>query len=215
MRFNVSSRRRAISSSLSMGRSGMWNHLTSYRELISELQHVSDRTVAVIGSALVENYLTDAIKRRLRKHPNAVNQLLQPDGAVGSFRSKVCLGFLIRIYEESIFDDLNRVAKMRNDFAHKAEPLTFDAPKIALQCRALTIVDHQIVSLNSEKRFTGTGLVTETPAISPARSWLVVPDAKAVLDSPRLRFEAALQLLCFGLQDEIFPLRHDHPVRPA
>lgn len=193
----------------------MWNHLTSYREIIDELHNASDRTLAIIGSALVENYLTDAIKRRLRQHANAANQLFQPTGAVGAFRSKVCLGFLMGIYEESIFDDLNRVATMRNDFAHKAEPLKFETPKIASQCSALSIVEPQVVSLHSEKRFTGTGLVTETPAISPARMWLVVPDAKAVLQSPRLRFEAALQLLCFGLQDEIFPLRHDHPVKPA
>lgn len=89
------------------------------REAINEiLSSKSDRVLAVLGGAIVDDRLRTAIIYRLRDDSTRIDRLFDPSGPLGAFANKIDLAYLLHIYDKRTRDALSSIAKIRNYFAH-------------------------------------------------------------------------------------------------
>jgi hypothetical protein len=100
-----------------------------------------DRATVIMATGLLEDLLALSIVHRFRRHPteNQANELFIGYGPLASLSSKTILGYLIGILPTDAKHDFTIIRKMRNDFAHIFEPLTFDSKAIASRCNSLKL----------------------------------------------------------------------------
>lgn len=105
-----------------------------------ELDAQTDRGVAILGTALLDELLEKALKRHFRVDDKETACLFDPDRALGSFAAKTRLAYAMGIVSKLEFGDLLFVGKIRNRFAHRTllpnksyqpEAVTFDTTEIA------------------------------------------------------------------------------------
>jgi len=97
----------------------------------------SDRAVAVVCTAIVENRLTDLIATAMRPDADVFRELFRPAGPVGSLASKIRLAYLMRLLHEDVYRDLLVVTKIRNDFAHSVKITSFEDLSIRSRVESL------------------------------------------------------------------------------
>jgi DNA-binding MltR family transcriptional regulator len=103
---------------------------------VRQIGENSDRGVAIIAAAILEERLNDAIKRRWVDSPTAVQRMLQVDGGgpLGSFGPKIDLVYLMGLISADGHKDMKIIKKIRNKFAHYIDVDTFETPTIKNWC---------------------------------------------------------------------------------
>lgn len=114
-------------------------HFREICKMFVSLEKESDRAVALIVAAWVDDALSEAIKRWLVDDKKAIEAIFQHDSALGSFSSRITLGYLIRRYSKAIHDNLHTIRSIRNDFAHSREPLRFSDQSVKARCDNLLL----------------------------------------------------------------------------
>jgi hypothetical protein len=98
------------------------------KELIEHRQ--SDRVTAVIGGAILEDALKDALINRFRSsagHNTNINKkIFRPGGPLGYLNPKIDLAYQLYVFEKPIRNAMYGIADIRNTFAHQLD-LTFDS----------------------------------------------------------------------------------------
>jgi DNA-binding MltR family transcriptional regulator len=90
-----------------------------------------DRGLAITLAAIVDNRLTSIVKLMMRHDaPALINELSQPNGPLGNFRTKIHLAYLLRIIDKPLHEDLMTVLRIRNKFAHDLSIKSFDQEPI-------------------------------------------------------------------------------------
>jgi hypothetical protein len=93
---------------------------------VEELETQSDRGVAIMGGAFVEERIRQAILHRLRPLSKTMrDRLFNGDKPLSSFAAKIDLGFALGLYGPATRADLDRVRRVRNIFAHELAPCDF------------------------------------------------------------------------------------------
>ncbi len=114
--------------------------MTVWRELVEE----SDRSVAIIGAAIVDEELTEFLKKKMRDD-DITQALFDPrkGGALSSFSARIKLAYSIGLIGPKCFAEMNTIREIRNDFAHdtvvhdnhhKVSRLSFKSPAIISYC---------------------------------------------------------------------------------
>lgn len=86
----------------------------------------SDRVSAIMGGAVVEEALLQALSLRLRE--SSVQELMfNPGRPLGDFFAKINLGYLLLMYETDTHSALIGIAEIRNAFAHQLTISSFDS----------------------------------------------------------------------------------------
>lgn len=93
----------------------------------------SDRGAVIVGAALLENELDLILKQIISDHEISnkhTKEMFSLSGPLASFSSKslICYGF--GFISKDIFDDLSRIRRLRNKFAHSSEKVDFLFPGI-------------------------------------------------------------------------------------
>lgn len=101
-----------------------------------DYDEASDRAVAIVGPAFLDTLLTEVLTNFLIADEKEVSKLLQPDGPLGTYGSRVTACYCLGLIGEIVKADLRLVGKIRNRFAHDLRA-TFADPKIQSWCRAL------------------------------------------------------------------------------
>jgi len=104
--------------------------LENENEELAFYNHDSNRAVAVVWPAIVENRLTDALRACMRPDERVANELFRPEGALGTFAQKIKLGYMLGLYQEDLKDDLVLLAKIRNAFAHRVDITGFETSPV-------------------------------------------------------------------------------------
>jgi DNA-binding MltR family transcriptional regulator len=142
-----------------------------------------DRSVVLVGSAILERKLDDLIEKAVVS-PAAVDKLLGRTGrggALGSFFSKIQAAWAFGLISEDEYADLELIREIRNGFAHDVLDCDFNSQDARSKCDRLSIAWRALgtrslahrVAFNMEI-YTLALLLTQraqrvTPRTSPAR----------------------------------------------
>lgn len=96
-------------------------------EASKELEGESDRAAAIVGASLLENLLESIFRKAMIDHKEKeVENIFNVYGPLGSFKAKIDLSFLLGLFPHAkIYQDLNLIRKIRNEFAHGHKELSF------------------------------------------------------------------------------------------
>jgi hypothetical protein len=108
------------------------------QDIGTELAQQTDRGAAIIGCALVEDFLTDAIKKRLILTSALRGRLFNyANGPLAHFSAKIDMGFALGLYPNDIRLDMHTIRRIRNRFGHSAPPLEFSDSEVTKLCSGL------------------------------------------------------------------------------
>jgi hypothetical protein len=121
----------------------------SLRSVTNEIERQSDRGAAIIAGAFVEDFLKDALRSRLRlteaHEEKTFSDLFGRGRPLETFSAKIDLGVILGIYRAEIHQDLHKIRRIRNEFAHERDPLDFSRQKIVDLCGALWLPDNLFI----------------------------------------------------------------------
>lgn len=116
-------------------------------KLLRDVETMDPKACALILSAFVDSLLETAISFSfipLSKEP--YENVFRRNGApIGSFSSKILLGWALGIYDAEARSQLDRFRQIRNAFAHSVIPMDFDNPTVAEECAKLDVA--RVISL--------------------------------------------------------------------
>jgi len=93
-------------------------------ELIDE----SDRGSVIVAAALLEDDIGELLQKVIKSHnisTKHIKDMFGLSGPLSSFSSKILICFGFGFISKEIFDDLTKIRKLRNKFAHSSEKVDF------------------------------------------------------------------------------------------
>jgi hypothetical protein len=116
-------------------------------QFIKEIHSYPDRVAGIVGATIVDRRLLAAIKARWLNAENIFDELFEgAAGPLGTFSSRIKIGYAIKLYGEEAYKDLNRMRKIRNEFAHGVGAHVFNKQSIRDQANNLTLPNSYPVS---------------------------------------------------------------------
>lgn len=98
-------------------------------ELIDE----SDRGAVIVAAALLEDDLNEILKEIVQRNglsAKYIKEMFDLNGPLSSFSSKILICYGFGIISKDIFDDLTKIRKLRNKFAHSSDKVDFLSSEI-------------------------------------------------------------------------------------
>jgi DNA-binding MltR family transcriptional regulator len=125
---------------------GLWFFLNDDEaQILETLDHDSDRAVAVIVGAMIENRLERGLKARMRIiDKDALNKVFQFSGPLGSFSAKIDVAYLNGLLSKDAYEDLARFKDIRNKFAHKLDIRTFDSDSVRDSAKNFKLIEEYV-----------------------------------------------------------------------
>jgi len=115
------------------------------RKFLEGLRKQPDRTAGMLAASFIDNRLNDALRARWYdikiKSEQLSARLFNYSGPLGSFGTRIDIGFCIGLYSGDTFKDLHSIRKIRNEFAHKIAEKDFDTPGIVALVKQLKLPD--------------------------------------------------------------------------
>lgn len=97
----------------------------------------SDRAIAIVGAAFVDNAVKVVIKAHSLTYDYDEEAVFGAQGPLYSFASKITMGHALGIYGPKTRSDLDAIRNIRNAFAHALEDIDFLNSEIANECDKL------------------------------------------------------------------------------
>ena len=101
-----------------------------------DYQEASDRAIAIVGPAYLDTLLSDILTEFMVENSKEVSKLLQPEGPLGTYGSRIAACYCLGLVGSTVIADLRCVGKIRNKFAHDIRA-SFTDPKISQWCQQL------------------------------------------------------------------------------
>lgn len=108
----------------------------------SALSKETDRGCALFASSYLEKALSDLIYCSLAYDKNIEKDLFTGTAPLATFSSRIKIAYYLGKISKIEKRDLELVRKIRNEFAHSADPIDFETHKIKSQCRELSFSYH-------------------------------------------------------------------------
>ena len=113
--------------------------LDYWNKFFEELQNESPRAAVIIAGAFLDSQLKDLLSKFFVDDPKVVDKLLGIDRPLSSFSSHIKTAYCLGLISKNIYQDLQVIRKIRNNFAHKTHGYTFDEPEIVNWCNSLKL----------------------------------------------------------------------------
>lgn len=110
-----------------------------FREIRRELSKESDRGLALYATAHIDIELEKLLKSKLIGSEQHLKEVLSFNGPLGTFSSKIKLSYSLGLINKVMMDDINTLRKIRNEFAHSDENISFNTQKIKDLCDNLQL----------------------------------------------------------------------------
>lgn len=114
--------------------------------LIDEMNGQSDRGVAIVGAAWVEEAISASIESFLLSDPKTWQRLFGRNGPLATLSAKINLSRLLGLISDTTKSDLHIIRDIRNEFAHQIahktanSKLSFDSPHIKDKCMTIKCI---------------------------------------------------------------------------
>jgi DNA-binding MltR family transcriptional regulator len=106
-------------------------------EFRSTLNAETDRGCALMAAAYLDDQLAVLLKAYFVDDLTVANTLLVPSQALGAFSARIDVAYLLGLLSREERKALHLIRKIRNDFGHVAQPLSFRHQVIADRCKNL------------------------------------------------------------------------------
>jgi Mannitol repressor len=104
--------------------------MDEFAQFLEEFQRETDRAAAVLGAAYLDNRLDLLLRSKFVAVPKFVDDLLTGLGGPSSFSARIRIAYAIGLISRRAADDLHSIRRIRNDFAHRPNGLSFETPQI-------------------------------------------------------------------------------------
>jgi len=104
---------------------------------MEDMQKETDRGVALVTAAFCEQVLESMLCAAFVEDGKLGELLFGTDRPLGTFSAKTYVAFAMGLLSQVMYADLFLIRKIRNDFAHRHQPASFEEPRIADRCRQL------------------------------------------------------------------------------
>jgi len=108
-------------------------------KFIASLYQETDRGCALIATAFLDDALSELLKKNLIKDKKVSDRLFGSNQPFGYFSSKIDVACALGLIGKAVRQNLHLLRKIRNDFAHVADPIGFEHPPIKSRCYELTL----------------------------------------------------------------------------
>ena len=114
--------------------------IEEFKNFRHSLFEESDRGCALMAAAFIEEKIGELLRAFCIENKKSYERLFENNGALATFSSKIDLAFLLGLIPKNIFDDLQLLRKIRNDFAHNASLITFESTPIKERCFTFSVL---------------------------------------------------------------------------
>jgi len=102
----------------------------------AEIETASPRTGTLVAASFVENHLEHLTRSRMKDDKKLLDKMFASSGVLGTFSAKINIGYLINIYSQPTWKELDTIRDIRNDFAHKLD-VSYDTQSVKDRCASL------------------------------------------------------------------------------
>jgi DNA-binding MltR family transcriptional regulator len=157
---------------------------------LEDLQKETDRGAALVGAAFLDDVLEASLRAFFVDDKKVADQLLgSGDRPVSTFSARTHLAYCLGLLAPKVYADLNQIREIRNWFAHRHHPGSFDDPPVRDWCVALNFwrILPEHVGLTNRSRFVITAAMTAVVLIgnSKRHNHAEVAKETEVIDAPR------------------------------
>lgn len=111
--------------------------LKIFSHFLGYFQKETDRGAALVGAAMIESRLERILSLTLKDNSSKKDIFDGPNSLLGTFSSKIRLCHLLGFITEKEFTEINIIRKIRNEFAHKLDDMTFGNSPVCDHCMNL------------------------------------------------------------------------------
>ena len=140
----------------------MWVDLNGAElAVVRELEALPDRAAAIVGATILESRLEARLRKELadftiKEKLTMHDRMFKSSGPLSAFSAQINLGFMLRLYDESAWRDMDRIRNIRNDFAHVTEIGSFNERSVADRCANFRACDTSFFDTDKESHLTCT-----------------------------------------------------------
>jgi len=107
-------------------------------DVLLRMALANDRAAAILGGSYVESLLGRALAKVLRPHPGSQDELLEGGLApLGSLHARILMCQRLGLIDDGLARVLQIIRRIRNDFAHELDDMTFESPGVRSRVRSL------------------------------------------------------------------------------
>jgi DNA-binding MltR family transcriptional regulator len=103
----------------------------------SSLSAETDRGCALMAASYLESQLEQLVKAHLVPGSKVVSALFENSGPLGTFSARVDLAFALGLLDVNTHRELHLVRRIRNEFGHSYDPISFQTERIMNRCNEL------------------------------------------------------------------------------
>ncbi|PHP66799.1 transcriptional regulator [Zhengella mangrovi] len=104
---------------------------------VDELKRESDRGLALVGVALIDDKLGDTLKAFFREGAPNGRLVDDPNAPLSTFSSRADACYALGLIDHFEFAEIGLLRKVRNEFAHAKHGLSFQSPRVQGLCSSL------------------------------------------------------------------------------
>lgn len=98
----------------------------------------SDRAAAIMGAALVENALIEALKSVIENDEDPEAIFYDRGAPFGTLKNKTVVVYALGLCDKKLANDIDLIRLIRNQFSHALKPIDFQHRDIAATCKELS-----------------------------------------------------------------------------
>ncbi|WP_340031361.1 MltR family transcriptional regulator [Bacillus tropicus] len=120
---------------------------------------IDDRSAAIVAASYLEDLLKEFLIKKFNDNFSQLSKteqgnLTSGNGPLSTFSSRITIAFLSGLISKKVYDDLNNIRNIRNQFAHNMEAVDFTSDqKIKDKCEKLKLIKNLTTSDDLRQRF--------------------------------------------------------------
>jgi DNA-binding MltR family transcriptional regulator len=128
-------------------------HSERVKRFRESLTPETDRGCAITSAAFVDEEIKRLLIARLVDEPDLVDGAFGRNGPLSSFSARIDFAFLLGMLSKSGWRDLHLLRRIRNEFAHFPDPLSFNDESIRSRCFEFTYTGRE-TQASARQHFT-------------------------------------------------------------
>ncbi|HEY9110162.1 MAG TPA: hypothetical protein VIM92_00110 [Rhodanobacteraceae bacterium] len=157
---------------------------STFKDLVEELNKESVRGAMLLGTAWIDDQLTELLKAKLLIPVNShQDRLFDRSEPLSDFGPKIELAYRLGLIRRESYDSLKIIRTLRNDFAHLKDPISLETQSVKDRVKRLYQLNHELLKSVDE---------VIQKVVDTRRHLIIDPDSYSLPDSFRLNFLIAL-----------------------